>query len=830
MPKKYSEQVIKQALLAVEEGGSLRRVAAQFGVPHTTLRDWRRGKYSHLPHPNRALLPNEEEALVSYIFWMAAHGFPITQSVALVLAIQVCKASGRENPFVKMDKGLSRMWWSRFRARHPTVASRRPNYIEAERVHGATVARVDELFHICQALYDHHGFRGTPELIYNCDETGFGDKGSSRKRVLCSKGQRTVYAQQVTTREHVTVHCCASAAGEVIPPFVIFEKCLPSTAYSLEGPRNALYGVSDTGYMDSDLFLKWLEHFVRYARQERPLLLFMDQHEAHVGTGVVDFCRANQIEVVCLPSHTTHVLQPLDVSVYGPLKAAFTDMARCLGLVRGNLTIGKRNFTPVLKVALEQACNPRNIRSGFRKTGLFPLDRKAVDESKLVKGLHRPSDDSSTSHSSTGEDAPTASTSSSVYTDAANAVPDTVPRSTTVDSTCDVAEDPSTTTSSTVSSHRGPATITITTTTTVLTPWGSPASSSSATTTSPASSSPTIIATGSSSPTIAAASSSSATTTSPASSYPTIIATGSSSPTIAAASSSSATTTSPASSYPTIIATGSSSPTIAATAASPTTTIAAAASLTTTIAAAASLTTIAATAASPTTTIAAAASLTTIAATAASPTTTITAAASNTTATGQCPTCRRFPNPLVTAGVIPAALADILLPPHFDRPARGRGRRMPLPARVITSEEHAAFLAAKRAEEARKQQVRQDRANQRQIRQQQLAAQRAASAAARTAREAARQQREAARQEARQAREARQASARAAREAQEANRRDRQNQVLCALCGEGGVLLFLQCDGCSLWYHAECVDVGVVPEGAWCCGACHAAEAIMFEM
>ncbi|KAL2097892.1 hypothetical protein ACEWY4_007099 [Coilia grayii] len=422
MPSKYSEEIIKQALLAVEEGGNLRRVAAQFGVPHTTLRDWRRGKYGHLPHPNRALLPNEEEALVSYILWMAAYGFPITQSVALVLAIQVCKASGRNNLFLKMDKGLSRMWWSRFRARHPTVASRWPNYIEAERVHGATVVRVD---------------------------------------------------------------CCASAAGEVIPPFVIFEKCLPSTAYSLEGPPNALYGVSDTGYMDSDLFLKWLEHFVRYARQERPLLLFMDQHEAH----------------------------PLDVSVYGPLKAAFTDMARCLGLVRDNLTIGKRNFTPVLKVALEQACNPHNIRSGFRKTGLFPLDRKAVDESKLVKGLHRPSDASSTSPSSTGEDAPTASTSSSVYTDAANAVPDTVPWSTTVDSTCDVAEDPSTTTSSTVSSHRGPATITITTT--VLTPWGSPASSSSATTTSPASSSPTIIATGSSSPTIAAASSSSPTMTRP---------------------------------------------------------------------------------------------------------------------------------------------------------------------------------------------------------------------------------------------------------------------------------------------------------------------------
>ncbi|KAL2102316.1 hypothetical protein ACEWY4_001484 [Coilia grayii] len=225
-----SSEGVKSSVHNSRSVNSLRREAAQFGVPHTTLWDWRRGKYGHLPHPNRALLPNEEEALVSYIFWMAAHGFSITQSAALVLAIQVCKASGRNNQFLKMDKGLSRMWWSHFRARHPTVASRRPNYIEAERVHGATVARVDELFHICQALYDHHGFHGTPELIYNCDETGFSDKGSSRKRVLCNKGQRTVYAQQVTTREHVTVHCCASAAGEVIPPFVIFEKCLPSTA------------------------------------------------------------------------------------------------------------------------------------------------------------------------------------------------------------------------------------------------------------------------------------------------------------------------------------------------------------------------------------------------------------------------------------------------------------------------------------------------------------------------------------------------------------------------------------------------------------------------
>ncbi|XP_076155223.1 uncharacterized protein LOC143138689 [Alosa pseudoharengus] len=295
-------------------------------------------------------MPEEEEALVGYIFWMAAHGFPITRSVALLLATEICKASGRTSPLVNMEKGLSKMW-TRFRARHPTLASRRPDPLDRERVHGATVARVDELFHICQALYQQHGFGGTPAQIYNCDETGFGDKA----------------ACPVPQRAETRLRAAARPTAWRGPP-------THSTACRREATWTAT----------------WLGPFVKYARQERPLLLFMDQHEAHVGKGVVDFCRANQIEVVCLPAHTTHVLQPLDVAVYSSLRAAFSRLAREMGLVRGDLVLGKRHFSAVLKYAVELACTPDTIKSGFRSTGLFPLDRTAVDDSKLVKGLREP--------------------------------------------------------------------------------------------------------------------------------------------------------------------------------------------------------------------------------------------------------------------------------------------------------------------------------------------------------------------------------------------------------------------------------------------------------
>ncbi|KAG5262976.1 hypothetical protein AALO_G00281080 [Alosa alosa] len=381
--KGYNTEDVAQALEDLKAGGSLRKVAAKYHIPHTTLQDYKKKKYLHQPHPNRALSPAEEDALVAYIQWMSDRGFPITRTVAKTLAFQMVKASGRPT-MVNLEGGLSKMWWSRFRTRHPNISARKADTLDRKRVHGATKVAVDGLFSLIEPLYAKHGLGDKPHLIFNCDETGFGQT-HSREKVLCRKGQKHVYSQQSTSRDPITVHCCVSASGESIPPFIIFAKCLPNDVYGLEGPKDALYGVSEKGYMDSDLFVKWLEHFVKHAPTERPLVMFLDQHETHVSKDTVDFCRGKGIELVCLPANTTHMLQPLDVSVFGPLKNAFTKLASSLGLVRGDLVVSKRRFSAVIKHAYLKAVTPANIMSGFRKTGLFPLDRAAVDYSQIVK-------------------------------------------------------------------------------------------------------------------------------------------------------------------------------------------------------------------------------------------------------------------------------------------------------------------------------------------------------------------------------------------------------------------------------------------------------------
>ena len=381
--KKYSKETLQAAMAEIRSGNvtSIRKVSTKFNIPRSTLADHKLGKFECGPHPNRAINQEEEEALVRYIIWMADHGFPLTRSIIKSLALEIIKDRGQKT-LVNIQRGLSDNWWSRFKARHPELTTRIPDSLDRARVLVATPVAIDRFLAYTRISLIHSLHEKT-HLIWNCDETGFGDKPKSREKVMCPKGKRHIYRQQTTTREHITVHMAVSAAGAHVPPFIIYPRCLPNISYALDGPKDSLYGYSEKGYMTSELFRKWLDHFIKLTPQERPLVLIMDQHETHCGRHVIDVCRANHIEILLLPPHTTHMLQPLDISVFNPLKADFSTLASRMGLVRGDMMIGKKQFSSVLKHAHEKAVTAENIMAGFRKAGIHPLSKEAVDMTQV---------------------------------------------------------------------------------------------------------------------------------------------------------------------------------------------------------------------------------------------------------------------------------------------------------------------------------------------------------------------------------------------------------------------------------------------------------------
>jgi hypothetical protein len=53
-------------------------------------------------------------------------------------------------------------------------------------------------------------------------------------------------------------------------------------------------------------------------------LLLCDGYDNHISAQFVRFCIDNKIVLFLLPPHSSHLLQPLDVGVFGPVKAVMS--------------------------------------------------------------------------------------------------------------------------------------------------------------------------------------------------------------------------------------------------------------------------------------------------------------------------------------------------------------------------------------------------------------------------------------------------------------------------------------------------------------------------
>ncbi|XP_067684308.1 uncharacterized protein [Haliotis asinina] len=76
------------------------------------------------------------------------------------------------------------------------------------------------------------------------------------------------------------------------------------TNYKEGVPGDWLFAVSESGYMDTELFTDWLTKiFVPNCGRTRPVLLILDNHNCHVQLAVLEIAKENEIEFLCLPTH-----------------------------------------------------------------------------------------------------------------------------------------------------------------------------------------------------------------------------------------------------------------------------------------------------------------------------------------------------------------------------------------------------------------------------------------------------------------------------------------------------------------------------------------------
>lgn len=112
----------------------------------------------------------------------------------------------------------------------------------------------------------------------------------------------------------------------------------------------------------------------------------MDNHSSHFNFGMFLEALKNEIHIVALPPHASHIYQPLDVGVFRGMRNTFREILRKYLRTNRLQKVTKETFPAVLK-QLWQELRPKWLEGGFRGAGLCPFDRNRIDKRKFLPSV-----------------------------------------------------------------------------------------------------------------------------------------------------------------------------------------------------------------------------------------------------------------------------------------------------------------------------------------------------------------------------------------------------------------------------------------------------------
>jgi hypothetical protein len=126
--------------------------------------------------------------------------------------------------------------------------------------------------------------------------------------------------------------------------------------------------------------MDWIQHFEKHTKARTIggyRLLILDGHESHHSDEFEEYCKEHNIVTLCMPAHSSHILQPLDVGCFSPLKKAYGRQIE--DMMQAHIVhITKDDFFPAFYAAFNIAMTESNIRGGFRGAGLLPFNPESV--------------------------------------------------------------------------------------------------------------------------------------------------------------------------------------------------------------------------------------------------------------------------------------------------------------------------------------------------------------------------------------------------------------------------------------------------------------------
>ena len=311
------------------------------------------------------------------------YGLPMNEVRRMVY--QYAKACGSKSipDAWEKEQKATRDWYYAFMDRHPDLVLKAPEGMSIARIVAFNKVNVETFFKAYTLAMEKYAF--TPDRIYNMDESSLSTVMKPVK-VVCARGQPV--ATQVTRErgDTMTFVGIINAVGQSIPPVFI----IPRMRWNPTFMRNTIFGskgiLHPNGWMNGECFVQTLQHLHEKSGSsvENKILLIMDNAECHMNIDVVEYAVSHGIVIVTLPPHTTDKLQPLDVSVFGPFKTYLRGLLNDHSLMHPNEHITVHQLPEFASEAWTRAGTPSNILSGFRSTGIWPINRNIFPDDAFV--------------------------------------------------------------------------------------------------------------------------------------------------------------------------------------------------------------------------------------------------------------------------------------------------------------------------------------------------------------------------------------------------------------------------------------------------------------
>ncbi|KAL8367559.1 hypothetical protein RB599_003443 [Gaeumannomyces hyphopodioides] len=353
--------------------GSIRNWSQRHGLPYSSVtRHVRSLQKTGLPTSSfresgrpRTLTEAEDAAVVAYVVEAEKAGRPVTKD-EICEAATLLRSRRRPPDLAPPHEG----WYRDWKKKHPELRQTRQQPVEASRLGlEAEVEETERWFERTKEKAREQGV--TASAVWNGDEVGcrLGVRdGRLQVVVVAKKKHKKPRTVDPANRESYTLVGGGNAVGDSLPPFVILQQWPLAEYEDIDLPGDTTFVRSPTGFSNAAITLAWIRLFNRVSwplvaavqalgsptledwfgyqvdgttnfpmdsfdqddTREESLQkahgsriwrwLILDGFTGHLSIEIVDYCLRFDIQLITLPAHSSHLMQPMDVGVFSHLK------------------------------------------------------------------------------------------------------------------------------------------------------------------------------------------------------------------------------------------------------------------------------------------------------------------------------------------------------------------------------------------------------------------------------------------------------------------------------------------------------------------------------